>query len=639
MATSLDTDPVSEPEFGVTVHQDLPVEVRDGTRLSTDVYRPAEPDTGDPIREPRPALLVRTPYDKRDRSRVEDHGRWYAERGYVVAIQDVRGRYASEGEFYLLVDEPEDGYDTVEWLADRPYCDGQVGTMGTSYMAWVQSALATLDPPSLSAMFVNQGAANGWEAVLRHNGAFEMRWLTWALTIGGGFAKRALADPDVQRALADVDTRRVLENEPVLPGQSPLRHVPNYEAWVRDLMTTSGDDELWDSRGLNFTEYAGESADVPTTYAGGWYDSYTKATSDSFLTFAEANESDHYLLMGPWTHGGVASWGKPYSGEAWFGEPARTRYLETRLAFFDRYLKGRDCWDRDPVTYFRMAAGGEPANATATGSGKLRHGGEWATAEDWPLPDTEFTSYYAHPDGTLAAREPDAADASTTYEFDPSDPVPTLGGNCSSYYTFEPREEPIEEFPVADRPTLSITGRGGFDQRTRPETFGADPPYGPLEERDDVLVFRTPPLEEPAEIVGPIRVRVYGSTDAPDTDFTAKLIDEYPPSEDFPEGFALNLCDSVCRARYRGYRRDPDSVEPGEVYAFDMEPYPTANRFAAGHRIRLDLSSSNYPRYDVNHNTGESPGGRERRVARNTVHHDREHPTHVELPVRPLSEG
>ena len=623
----------SQPEYGVTVHEDLSVDTRDGIALATDVYRPAD-GTGAPVEEPLPALLVRTPYDKRSRTFVDMQGRWFAKRGYVVAIQDVRGRFESEGEFYLLVNEPEDGYDTVEWLADRPYCDGQVGTMGTSYMAWVQSGLATLDPPALSAMFVNQGAADAWDAVLRQGGAFELRWLTWALTIGGGFAKRALEDPDVQRALANVDTRDVLANEPPVRGQSPLRHIPNYEEWVFDFMRSEGTDELWSERGVNFRRYREESADVPTVYAGAWYDSYTKATCDNFSGFRELKDSDHYLVMGPWTHGGTASWGKPYSGEAAFGDPARTDFRATKLAFFDRYLKGAGTWDREPVTYFRMGVG-EPAEATGTGNGRLRHGGTWVEATDWPLPDTDFRTYYAQPDGRLAPDRPAVTESSTTYQFDPADPVPTLGGNCSSYYTVEPREEPLVELPLADRPTLSITGRGGYDQRTRPDTFGAEPPYGPLAHRDDVLVFRTPPLAEPVEIAGPVRVRVHASTDAVDTDFTAKLVDEYPPSEQYPEGFALNLCDGVCRARYRNGRREPDPVTPGEVYEFEVDPYPTANVFRAGHRVRLDISSSNFPRYDINHNTGDSPGGRERTVATNTVYHDRERPTGVDLPVQP----
>jgi len=629
---ALDPVAASQPEHGVTVHQDVMVDTRDGTSLATDIYRPADP-SGEPVDEPLPALLVRTPYDKRSRTFVDMQGRWFARRGYVVAVQDVRGRFESEGEFYLLVNEPEDGYDTVEWLADRPYCDGQVGTMGTSYMAWVQSGLATLDPPALSAMFVNQGAADAWDAVLRQGGAFELRWLTWALTIGGGFANRALADEDVRRALANVDTRDVLASEPPVRGQSPLRHIPNYEEWVFAFMTSEGTDELWAERGVNFRRYLAESADVPTVYSGAWYDSYTKATCDNFTAFADTKDSDHYLLMGPWTHGGTASWGKPYSGEAAFGDVARTDFRTTKLAFFDRYLKDADTWDRDPVTYFGM---GVDAPAEATGrNGRLRHGGAWASAEDWPLPETDFRTYYAHPDGRLASDRPAVEGASTTYQFDPADPVPTLGGNCSSYYTFEPREEPLLELPLADRPTLSITGRGGYDQRTRPDTFGAEPPYGPLERRDDVLVFRTPPLEEPVEIAGPVRVRVHASTDGVDTDFTAKLVDEYPPSEDYPDGFALNLCDGVCRARYRNGRREPDPVTPGELYEFEVHPYPTANVFRAGHRIRLDISSSNFPRYDVNHNTGDSPGGRERRVATNTVYHDRERTTGVDLPVQP----
>jgi predicted acyl esterase len=306
-------------------------------------------------------------------------------------------------------------------------------------------------------------------------------------------------------------------------------------------------------------------------------------------------------------------------------------YLEVRLRFFDHYLKGRDSWDDPTVQHFRMGT----SEGSRKRNGRLLHGGEWDRAEEWPLPDTKVTTYYAHGDGGLRPDRPEASEAATTYDFDPRGPVPTLGGNCSSYYTFEPREESIEEYPLADRRGLSITGRGGYDQRTHEDTFGADPPYGPLEERDDVLTFRTAPLEDSVEIAGPIQVSVFASTDAPDTDFTAKLIDEYPPSEEFPDGFALNLYDSICRARYRGYRREPDYIDPSEVYKFEMEPYPTANVFGEGHRIRLDVSSSNYLRYDINHNTGGPLyGDRRYEIATNTVYHDREHPTHVELPLQ-----
>lgn len=624
---------VSEPKFSVTVHHDQMVEMSDGIRLATDIYRPANSSTGDALESPFPALLIRTPYDKRSRDVVENEGRWYAQRGYVVAIQDVRGRYASEGEFYLLKNEAADGAVTVEWLSDQPYCDGQVGTMGTSYKAWVQSALATLDPDGLRAMFVNQGASNAWEATLRHNGAFELRWLTWAFTVGGGFADRCLKDENTQRLFANVDTRDLLAEEPLIEGQSPLAHLPNYEEYLFDFMTTGGESEYWDDRSINFSAHYDEMADVPTVYSGSWYDSYAKATADNFEELNERKQSDQFLIMGPWTHGGQDTWTRTYSGDADFGQAAGVDYLKTKLRFFDHYLKGKDTWTDQPrVRYFQMGTG----DGGETTSGRLDHGGEWKEATDWPLPGTEFTKYYAHEDGTLSTNKPGDETAKTTYEFDPRDPVPTVGGNCSSYYTFESRKEPIEKHPLSDRRTVSITGRGGYDQRTDEDTFGAEPPYGPLEHRSDIVTFRTPPLAEPIEIAGPIRVRVFGSSDAPDTDFTAKLIDEHPPSDDFSEGYALNIADSICRARYRGYRREASFLEEGNVYEFYMEPYPTANVFKRGHRIRLDVSSSNYPRYDVNHNTGGPLyGDREYRIARNAIHHEQDHPTHIELPVQP----
>ena len=244
----------AEPSYGVHAELDVMVEMRDGVRLATDIYRPVDEATGEPIEEPLPVLLDRTPYGKR--GRMERHGEWFAKRGYVVAVQDCRGRFNSEGDYYIFVNEAEDGHDTVEWLAEQDCCDGQVGTIGTSYGAWVQSALATQNPPHLSAMFVNQGAANGRKATFRHNGAFELRWLCWALTLGGGFAKRALDDPDVQELLANVDVRDVLASSPVLPGQSPLRHIPDYEEWTFDIMTSgSASDELWQSPGVNFEAY------------------------------------------------------------------------------------------------------------------------------------------------------------------------------------------------------------------------------------------------------------------------------------------------------------------------------------------------------------------------------------------------
>ena len=623
----------SEARYDVDVRLDAMVEMRDGVRLATDVYRPAV--DGEPVSESMPALVSRTPYGKR--GEMERHGEWFAKRGYVVAIQDCRGRFDSEGTFRMFVDEPEDGYDTVEWIAAQPYCDGQVGTIGSSYGAWVQSGLATQNPPHLSAMFVNQGPSNGRAATLRHHGAFELRWLCWALTLGGGFAQRALDDPALQEHLANVDVREVLSSSPIQRGQSPLRHLPEYEDWLFEMLTTGAADEgPWSSPGVDFEAHYDEMADVPTVYSGAWYDSYTIGTCRNFAALSERQESDQFLLVGPWTHGWneypLSSWNKTYSGEAEFGAESLLDYQETRLRFFDHYLKGEETWDEPPVRYYLMGTGDGSRHA----ENRIVHGGRWETADEWPLPAAEPTRFFARADGRLTRTPPEASDSGTTYTFDPRDPVPTVGGNCSSYVTFEPREESLLEYPLEERHLVNITGSGGYDQRTRPDTFGAAPPYGPLEHRTDVVVFRTPPLTEAVRVAGPVTVRLYASTTAPDTDFTAKLIDEYPPSDEFDDGFALNLTDSICRARFRGNRDRPDFVERGDVVAYELELYPTANVFERDHRIRLDVSSSNFPRFDVNPNTGGPLyGDRTYEVAENTVRHDDAYPTHVELPVLP----
>lgn len=636
---------VSEPRYDVSAELDVMIPMRDGTRLATDVYRPRDPETGAVIDEPLPVLFDRTPYGKRGAQRR--HGEWYASRGYVVAIQDVRGRFDSEGQFEIFVNEAEDGADSVEWLAQQPYCDGQVATLGTSYGAWVQNALATQDPNGLAAMFVNMGAANGRKATFRHNGTFELRWLCFALTLAGGFAHASLEDPAVQQRFADTDVREVLADWPPKRGETALAALPTYEDWAFEIMETGRANEaLWENPGINFEAHYDASADVPTVYSGGWWDSYTKATCDNYVGLSERKDSDHHLIVGPWTHlarlpGGhdhsdellypPLTWGVPTAGGLAFGEAATRPYRETRLRFFDHHLKDDNEWADEPaVRYFLMGLG----DGHRTDDGLLFHGGEWRTADDWPPEATEATRYYAHGDGSLSTDPPTASESATSYEYDPEDPVPTVGGNSSSYITYEPREESVRAYPLGDRRLIDFAGRGAHDQREHDWVWG-DGDGEPLADRDDVLVFRTPPLEEPVTITGPIRVRVYGSTDAADTDFTAKLIDEYPDTDDFPEGYALNLCDSICRARFRGYRDEPDFVEPGEVYEFYMEPYPTANRFKVGHRIRLDISSSNFPRYDPNPNTGGPLFGDEESViATNTVHHEADHPTHVELPVQ-----
>jgi putative CocE/NonD family hydrolase len=615
------------------VHADLGVRVpaRDGTPLVTDVFRPADPETREPIPEAVPALLDRTPYGRR--GRLHRHGEFFASRGYVVAIQDCRGRGDSGGAFRLFVDDPEDGYDTVEWLAERPYTDGQVGTIGSSYGAWVQTGLAALDPPGLEAMFVNQGISDGWESGLRHGGALELRWLSWVLTVGGALSPEVQSDTDLERLFASVDVGALFERG-ARPGETALRHLPNYEESFFDIADATAATGPFESPAVNFSSHVANAADVPAVWSTGWYDSYARAVCRNFEAVRAGKESDHFLLVGPWKHGWdrfpQPAWSVDYAGDVSFGEAAIRNYQALRLAFFDHYLKGEGTWERDPVEFFLMGTD-EPRD----GPEKRYRGGEWRSGAEWPPADATERAYYAQPDGTLAESVPGTERASTTYDFDPEDPVPTIGGSCSSYLTYEQRPESVTEYPLAERPLTDLTGRGAFHQASDADTYGATPPYGPLSERADVLTFRTPPLDEPVRLAGPVSVTLYASTDGPDTDFTAKLIDEAPPGSGHEEGFACNLTESVCRLRFRNRAREERPVEPGEVYELDIDLYPVANVFRAGHRIRLDVSSSNFPRYDVNPNTGEGYGARRSRVARNTVYHDRERPTRVEFPVLP----
>jgi putative CocE/NonD family hydrolase len=246
----------------------------------------------------------------------------------------------------------------------------------------------------------------------------------------------------------------------------------------------------------------------------------------------------------------------------------------------------------------------------------MDHGGRWRAEADWPLPGTRFTPYYLHGEGALSAAAPAPGTAPLAYTYDPRRPVPTIGGTISS-------GAPVME-------------GGAFDQREEARFFGSRPPYLPLATRPDVLVFQTAPLAEDVEVTGPIVVRLWVSSDCPDTDFTAKLIDVHPPNEDYPQGFAMNLTDGILRMRYRDSWEQPSLMTPGEVYEIAITPFPTSNRFTRGHRIRLDVSSSNFPHFDINPNTG-GPEGTDQsvRVATNRVHVDQGHPSHIVLPVVP----
>ena len=629
----------SRSQYGISLVRNVGMEARDGTWLATDVWRPSQ--GGEPLPGPFPAVLVRTPYDRRG-ARYERHGEFWAAHGYLFVVQDVRGRFESEGEFVLLANEGPDGYDAVEWVAALPYCDGHVGTFGTSYSGWTQSALALERPPHLKAMWVNQGGSNGNVTALRHNGAMELRWLTWAVS-HGAVSPEANRDPVLVRELQG-HTERMYEWLQRLPwheGNSPLPSLPGYEQWARDLYEHGDADDYWQQRGLNFEAHLDQSADVPTVYSSGWYDSYTRATTDLYVA-AEQRFSGQQLLMGPWTHGEVPL-DRSYAGEVELGPEApihtatATGVQPVHLEYFDRHLRGVDNGiDETPVRIFVMGGGSGRRDA----AGRLEHGGRWRNEAEWPLPRAVRTPFYLLPDGRLTAEEPpEAAGGASTFRYDPAQPLPTISANTSSLNEIVPQPERTTlPTPITLMRVMVI--QGGADQRTRPDLHGCEAPYGPLEERPDVLAFTTEPLTADIEVTGPIEATIHLESDVPDTDLFVMVQDVYPPGGDWPDGFRLNVADGLMRVRYWGGMDSPELMTPGEPVEVSFQLYPTSNRFVAGHRIQVLVSSSSFPRFDPNPNTGEAIGRHTHmRVATNTIHHSAARPSRVTLPLVPVEGG
>ena len=623
--------PLPLPDYDIIMMEDVMVPARDGIGLATDIYRPAK--GGDFVGEPLPVILERTPYNKRAMERMERNCRYFTRRGYIFAMQDCRGCFCSQGEMDFFWQEGPDGYDTVEWLAQQPWCNGKIGTTGTSYAGWTQNSLAVLNPPHLTCMWVNEAASNGYTSTLRQGGALELRFLTWLYWHAAINTNAELKrDPAVAKALDGVDTRELLRHMPIVEGQTPLALAPSYERRAFDILTRGDYEELWKDPSVNFQLHWDRFADVPTVFSSSWYDSYTRANLENYVGLSQRNKGPYRLLMGPWTHGDVTM-GYTFSGGIDLGPEAPIDYNEERLRWFDRWLKGMDTGIEDdaPVRIFVMGGGDGRKN----GEGRLNHGGRWRDEREWPLSRAHTSSYYLQPDGSLQTEPSRERDSFTTYRFNPDDPVPTIGGNVSSLATVRPVPQYITDptiLPQAAR-VEQIVLAGGWDQREREDVYSARPPYStPLSARRDVLVFQTQPLERDMEVTGPIEVSLWVASDAPDTDFMAKLIDVYPTSEDYPDGYALNISDGIFRMRYRDSWERPQFMKPGEVYEIAITLYPTSNLFVTGHRIRLDVSSSNFPRFDVNPNTGE-PLGRNTRtqVALNTVHHSTDRPSHVVL--------
>ena len=598
----------SPQAYDVTWERDTMVPMRDGVRLATDLYFPSH--RGSKAAETFPVIVERTPYDKRALD-VVAKAKFFARHGYICAIQDVRGRFASEGEWYAFAKEGPDGFDTVEWLGTQPWSSGKVGTIGASYAGSDQHALANLNPPHLAAMVPYVAMHNYHTNSMRQGGCMELRFYVYAFRMAMT-SKEALADEKLRAVLEDAHGRigEWLGRLPMKPGVSPLRYLPSYEQWVYDVMTHGDYDDYWKQTGYNVEEFWDTHANVPMLLLGAWYDSYTRSTCENFIQFTDRGKGPTRLVMGPWTHGGHVN---SHAGDADFGIDAPIDdFNGFLLRWFDWTIKGLETGikNEQPVRIFVMGTG----DGRKAPNGHLNHGGYWRDEAVWPLARTQWTNYYLGPDGTLGTDLPPRSSPSA-YRFEPWNPVPTIGGNISA--------------------AENVMPAGGFDQRGRPDVFGAKDRL-PLAARRDVLVFASAPLAEDLEVTGPLQVKLWAASSAVDTDFTAKLIDWYPPNGDYPDGYALNIEDSIIRARYRDDRSRPSLLTPGEIYPFTVTLFPTSNIFKKGHRIRLDVSSSNFPRFDVNPNTGE-PLAKNARVAAadQQIYHDPDHPSHIILPVIP----
>lgn len=595
-----------EAVYEVAIEKNVMVPMRDGVRLATDIYRPSQ--NGVAVTGKLPAILTRLPYNKDGQAAI---GKCYAARGYVFLAQDTRGRYKSEGVWHMLSDDGPDGYDMAEWLIKQPWSNGKFGMMGTSYFGGTQHAMAMVKAPGLVTVIPVDAMSNLGYQSMRNAGAFEMRFWNWIYLS----ARQARPDPVVAKMFSEMAENRklYLANLPLRRGTTPLKFAPEYEDWLVNAMKHGANDDFWKAN--NIIDYPDLYKDIPVYLVGGWYDSWAGNTTANFMTLSKKIQGPVYLIMGPWIHGAQES---SVHGQVDFGkEAAIPDPLAWRLEWFDHWIQGvdnsvgREAPFTTPVRVFVMGTG----DGHKTADGKLYHGGFWRDEREWPLARTQYTKYHLQPDSGLSTEAPKGERASTSLQFDPRNPVPTIGGCISS--------------------GNDIMLQGAWDQRGGEHIWNFQEPI-PVSARNDVLVFQSEPLENDVEVTGEITVALWASSSALDTDFTAKLIDVYPQSADYPAGFDLNINDGIVRARFRESLKHEKLLEPGKIYPFTIKLYPASNVFKKGHRIRVDISSSNFPRFDVNPNTGE-PLGEHRRMetAVNTIYHDREHPSHILLPVIP----
>ncbi len=574
----------------VLVQQNVPAEMRDGTTLMSNVYRP----TDDGV---YPVLLTRTPYGK-----DQPYDATYfdpvkaARSGYIVVVQDVRGRYASEGKFTPFVKEYEDGYDTVEWAAKLPGSDGQVGMFGLSYFGKTQWHAAVMQPPALASMVPGITWGNHLNGVNMRGGAQEVglnqSWAQTGLALNVLFRKYR-DDPEqlgkeLPSLVGSIDTLLAGVGFDVLP----LTNLPDPDDLVpfaRGGFARPVNDETWNY--LN-TDGKYDRVQAPTFHIGGWYDCFIGETLRQYEAMKEQSVQKGLrpprLLVGPWTHGMFGS----TVGDLDFGVGSSGLFLNYRGNLTDRHLKWFDATLKSEEGALESTS---PVEVFIMGENR------WRGYDEWPVPGAREEHWYLHEYGGLSRQEP-GQHPPDEYDYDPEDPVPTLGG------------------AVLLPPIL---GSGPRDQR-------------PIEERPDMLTYTSDVLQESYTALGPVHTTLYATSSAPDTDFVVRLVDVYP------DGRAIGVTDGIVRASAReSYPApgviesvDPSPIEPGEVYEYSIDLWATGLTFLAGHRIRVEVTSSSFPRWDRNLNTGRSSAISSRtEVAHQSIFHDPGRPSRATLTV------
>lgn len=604
----------SSGPYGYELVSDVMVPMRDGVKLATDLYFPTK--KGKRISGKLPAILVRTPYSKTRGYPENTSAIYFTSHGYVTVYQDTRGRYNSEGIWHMLDDDGVDGYDTGKWMVKQPWSNGKYGMYGTSYVGGTQHAMALENSPGLTTIIPVDAMSNLGYYSMRYDGAYELRFWNWIHWAGQGGGRQS-RDPAIKQMLADFieveNRRKYLKLFPVRKGTTPLKFMPEYEDWLVNAMKEGGNTDFWKQN--NVRDYTKNYKDIPVYLVGGWYDSWGVNTTENYMALNKSIKGPVYMIMGPWIHGQQGNYSH---GQVSFGKDAAIPDpLAWRMEWYNHWIKGEKTavGKKDPyktnVRIFVMGTG----DGHMTEDSLLYHGGSWRNENEWPLKRTSYTPYYFHADGSASVRKPVQKNSSTDFVSDPNDPVPAIGGNTSS--------------------GGGILLQGAWDQKGGDHVWNWPLPI-PLSARNDVLVFQTDPLQEDVEVTGEIRVKFWASSSALDTDFTAKLVDVYPANTDYPGGFDLNIGDGIVRARYRDSRTEEKLMNPGDVYEFEVRLYPTSNVFKKGHRIRVDIAGSNFPRFDVNPNTGEPLNDNRREVkAINTIYHDKSRPSHILLPVIP----